>query len=45
MHKILPKTGQNASHILDFRFINWLPTSKRADKCINTIKLNFERNF
>ena len=45
MHKISPKTGQNASRILDFRFINWLPISKREDKCINTITLNFERNF
>ena len=25
----------------DFRLINWLPTSKRVDHCINTIKFKF----
>ena len=25
----------------DFRLINWLPTSKRADQCINTITFKF----
>ena len=42
MQKILPKTGQNASHIdKDFRLINWLPTSKRVDQCINIITFKF----
>ena len=41
MHKILPKTGQNALHILDFRLINWLPTSKRVNQCINTTTFKF----
>ena len=37
INKILPTTGQ-MHHISeeDFRFINWLPTSKRVDQCINT---------
>ena len=25
----------------DFRFINWLPTNKRVDQCINTITFKF----
>ena len=25
----------------DFRLINWLPTSKRVDQCINTITFKF----
>ena len=28
----------------DFRLINWLPTSKRADKFINTITFKFVNN-
>ena len=28
----------------DFRFINWLPTSKRVDQCINTITFKFVNN-
>ena len=28
----------------DFRLINWLPTSKRVDQCINTIKFKFVNN-
>ena len=33
----------NMHHISeeDFRLINWLPTSKRVDQCINTITLKF----
>ena len=27
-----------------FRLINWLPTSKRVDQCINTITYNFVNN-
>ena len=26
----------------EFRLINWLPTSKRVDQCINTITYNFD---
>ena len=29
----------------EFRLINWLPTSKRVDQCINTITYNFVNNF
>ena len=25
----------------DFRLINWLPTSKRVDQCVNTITFKF----
>ena len=28
----------------DFRFINWLPPSKRVDQCINTITFKFVNN-
>ena len=28
----------------DFRLINWLPTSKRVDQCINTITFKFVNN-
>ena len=28
----------------DFRLINWLPTSKRVDQCINIITLKFINN-
>ena len=28
----------------DFRLINWLPNSKRADQCINTITFKFVNN-
>ena len=28
----------------DFRLINWLPTSKRVDHCINTITFKFVNN-
>ena len=28
----------------DFRFINWLPTSKRVDECINTTTFKFANN-
>ena len=28
----------------EFRLINWLPTSKRVDQCINTITYNFVNN-
>ena len=28
----------------DFRLINWLPTSKRVDQCINTITFKFVSN-
>ena len=28
----------------DFRLINWLPTSKRADQCISTITFKFANN-
>ena len=28
----------------EFRLINWLPTSKRVDQCINTIIYNFVNN-
>ena len=33
-------------HISDkeFRLINWLPSSKRDDQCINTITYNFIYN-
>ena len=45
MLKILPKNGQNASCIWrGFRLINWLPTSKRVDQCINTITYKFVNN-
>ena len=28
----------------EFKLINWLPTSKRVDQCINTITYNFANN-
>ena len=28
----------------EFRLINWLPTSKKVDRCINTIAYNFVNN-
>ena len=28
----------------EFKLINWLPTSKRTDQCINTITCNFVNN-
>ena len=28
----------------EFGLINWLPTSKRVDQCINTITYNFVNN-
>ena len=28
----------------EFKLINWLPTSKRVDQCINTITYNFVNN-
>ena len=28
----------------DFRLINWLPTSKQVDQCINTITFKFFNN-
>ena len=38
MYNILHKTGQIASPSeKDFRSINWLPTTKRVNECINTI--------
>ena len=29
----------------DFRLINWLPTNKRVDQCINTIRFKFVHDF
>ena len=29
----------------DFRSINWLPTSKRVNQCINTITFKFVNNI
>ena len=41
----MPKTGKK-HHISEeyFRLINWLPTSKRVDQCINTITFKFVNN-
>ena len=36
MHKILHHISEE-----DFRIINWLLTSKKVDKCINTIPFKF----
>ena len=44
MHKILSKTEQNASSEEDFRPINRLPTSKRANQFINFITFKFVNN-
>ena len=29
----------------EFRLINWLPTSKKIDQCVNTITYNFVNNI
>ena len=42
MHKILTKTGHISAK--DFKLINWLPTSKKVDQCINTITSKFVNN-
>ena len=42
----MPEVRQNAPYIYKFIYksINWLPTSKRVDHCINTITYNFVNN-